>query len=153
MQRESVEAPVIRPALFDRFEANSESTVKEDLVRQLADILSARRAYATLTSGVLGWGLPDVCNLMPSVQRDRDTVASYINEAIANFEPRLEDIHVTPIDDSLDFAFHLDARIVHQMESERISLRILTPLRGGGLGARVVRVEQSDFNGQEKGVD
>ena len=65
MQRESVEAPVLRPAVFDRCEANRESTGQEDLVRQLADILRARRADAPQTSGGRGWGCPAGCPVLP----------------------------------------------------------------------------------------
>lgn len=145
-------APFLRPALFDRFEANSEAMSKRDLVRHLTDILSGRRAYPALTSGVLGWGLPDVCNMTPSAKRDRDTVASYIEEAITNFEPRLENVQVTPIEGSLDFAFRVDARMV-QAKGEWISLRILTPLRGGGLGTQVVQMERGGFNRGDDNAD
>ena len=65
MQPESVDAPVLRPALFDRCEANRESTGKEDLVRQLADRLRARRAYAPQTSGGRGWVRPEGCPVLP----------------------------------------------------------------------------------------
>ncbi len=141
MPDDSFNTPSLRPALFDRFELNSEAAVKQDLIRHLTDILSARRAHPELTSGVLGWGLPDVCNLTPSAQRDRDTVAFYIETAIAGFEPRIEEVKVTPIEGSLDFAFRLDARVVDD-DGDWISLRILTPLRGGGLGAKIVQVEE-----------
>ena len=152
MQDDSLYAPSVRPALFDRFGPNSEATVYDDLARHLADILGARRSYPSLTSGVLGWGLPDVCNLTPSAQRDHDTVASHIETAIMNFEPRLDNIRVTPIRDSLDFAFRLEARVVQEAD-EWISLRILAPLRSGGLGARVVRIEQGGSGSRGEDID
>lgn len=124
--------------LFDRFDPGTKQGVKT-LARDIADILGARRAFAQRMGGVLNWGLPDIAGLAPSVEQHRQYVADEIAHVLTQFEPRLDSLSVTPIPDSKDFAFRLEAHLI-DAEDETLTLRILSPRRGGGLGADVVVV-------------
>ena len=121
--------------LFDRFISERPADM-HSLVRDIADILGSRRAVSRNLPGVLGWGLPDMQGLSPSSADDRKAVARTIARAIERFEPRLTDIVVTPIDDAKEFAFVLEASLV-QSDAELVKLRVLSPRKGGGLGAEV----------------
>lgn len=122
--------------LFDRFES-SEEIGADRLAVDLADILSGRRAFAGRELGVLSWGLPSMANITSKSPQDRQRVADYIADALDRFEPRLEDVRVVPIEDSVDFSFRIEGRLVGPGSSS-ITLRILSPMVGGGLGAQVV---------------
>ena len=122
--------------VFDRFET-SEEIGADRLAVDLADILSGRRAFAGRSLGVLSWGLPSMANITSKSPKDRQRVADHIADALDRFEPRLEDVRVVPIEDSVDFSFRIEGRIVGP-DSSSITLRILSPMVGGGLGAQVV---------------
>lgn len=127
----------MRKQLFDRFESGQEGDMSH-LAYDIADILGARRAIERDNlPGVLNWGLPGMAGLSPQVESDRKIVAEHMKEAITRFEPRLTSVDVTPVEGANDFAFQLYGEIVDE-EGETITLRILTPRRGGGLGAEVV---------------
>ena len=64
-------------------------------------------------------------------------MARYITETLTRFEPRLERVRVTPIEDAVDYSFRIEAQVI-ESETSSVALRILSPLVGGGLGARVV---------------
>lgn len=125
--------------LFDRFESGQEGDMSH-LAYDIADILGARRAIEQDNiPGVLNWGLPAMAGLSPQVESDRKIVAEHMQEALHRFEPRLSSVEVIPVEGSNDFAFQLHAELADE-ENEAITLRILTPRRGGGLGAEVVVV-------------
>lgn len=128
----------MRKQLFDRFESNKELDVS-DLARDIADILGARRALSGhRLPGVLTWGLPpSTTTLSPQVFADREKVAGYMKAALISFEPRLENIEVIPTEGSNDFSFELHGNIIDD-DGDTVTLRIITPRRGGGLGAEVV---------------
>lgn len=121
--------------LFDRFESPRAATLGH-LARDVADILGARRIFRGALPGVLGWGLPDMSGFTPTSEKDREAIAEMIAAAIERFEPRLENVRVTPMEQSVDFTFTLEADLV-QMNDESVTLRILSPRRGGALGADI----------------
>ena len=122
--------------LFDRFESDEEADPNR-LASDLADTLSGRRILSQRGLGVLSWGMPALLNVSAKSEKDREYVASVITQTIEQFEPRLTDIQVTPIKDAADFSFMIDAKFV-KTDSSRVTLRILSPVVGGGLGAKVV---------------
>ena len=133
---------LVHTPLFDRFESNRESGLDE-LTRDVADILGARRALEGDLPGVLSWGLPDLSGLSPASRRDRERIAEYIAQAIERFEPRLQRVNVTTMEDTGDFMFRIDAWLVVP-ESEPITLRILCPRLGGGAGAEVAVIGEDE---------
>ena len=120
--------------LLDRFGPDEDSG-PECLAMDLADLLGGRRLFRDSRLGVLAWGLPPLLNLVANSTNDRQHIAACISEAIERFEPRLEAVRVTPIEDAKDFSFVIQATLVH--ETSTVSFRILSPHVGGGLGARV----------------
>ena len=127
--------------LFDRF-GPEERAGTQCLVDHLADLLGGRRAFADSGLGVLSWGMPPLTNRVAQSVGDRQYVAQCIAETISRFEPRLENVRVTPVEGAKDFTFAIQATLVEQ--SSAISLRILSPYVGGGLGAKVEVVEIRD---------
>lgn len=125
-----------RETLFDRFHQRAKPGI-ESLAHDIADVLGARRAFAQRMEGVLDWGLPGTAGLAPQVESHRQLVANEIAAALMKFEPRLEALAVTPIPDSNDFAFRLEGHLLDEAD-ESLTLRILSPRRGGGLGADVL---------------
>lgn len=122
--------------LFDRFEADEDAR-PEALAADLADILGGRRLLQARALGVLGWGMPPMSDITSRSLPDRRRVAEYIADTIDRFEPRLEDVKVTPMEGAADFQFRIEARLVED-ESSSLTLRILAPQIGGGLGAKVM---------------
>lgn len=125
----------MRKQLFDRFNSDGDGDFS-NLAFDISDILGARRAIEEDLPGVLSWGLPGLSLMSPQSDQDRKKVARRIEEAIIKFEPRLEDVEVIPSEGSNDFSFQLKATLIGS-DDESIHLRILTPRRGGGLGAEV----------------
>lgn len=121
--------------LFERFESAGDGDFSH-LANDVADILGARRAIDDDLPGVLGWGLPGLSEMSPISDRDRKKVAKLMEEALGKFEPRLEAVEIIHTGESSDFAFFLKARLVGS-DDESIQLRILTPRRGGGMGAEI----------------
>lgn len=122
-------------ALFDRFE--SDHSDPNRLAADLADMLSGRRAFSRRDLGVLSWGMPSLHNVTAKSEKDRERIANYIADTIERFEPRLTNIKVTPVANSANFSFVIDAQFV-KSDASRVRLRILSPVVGGGLGANVV---------------
>lgn len=124
--------------LFDRFTSGKTDPGMAGLARDIADIIGARRARLPYrTYGVLDWGLFNTVGMTPGSDSDRYRIAEQIADALYQFEPRLENVKVVPLEDTADFAFLLEAQVV-DTEDESLTLRILSPRRGGGLGADVV---------------
>ena len=122
--------------LFTRFTSAEESDYS-DLVRDLSDLLGARRGFSNRLPGILDWGLPSLSGISPSSERDREDVAKHVAEAIERFEPRVEQVRVIPVPGVRDFAFEIEATLAETPDGT-IKLRVLAPRRGGGLGADVV---------------
>lgn len=128
--------------LFDRFERSGNADL-QDLARDLADILGARRAISGSVPGVLNWGLTGIGDFSPASEQDRQQLAAQIASVVEMFEPRLSRIKVTPLDEGRDFRFDLEASLT-QKAGRSIRLRILAPRRGGALGADVVLIGARD---------
>ena len=126
--------------LFQRFET-ARSADLDDLAQDIADILGARRTIPGRVPGVLGWGLPGVTGLSPQSDKNREDIAARIAATVERFETRLQNVRVTPVEDSLDFAFVLEAELV-QTTGRAVVLRVLSPRRGGALGADIAVLRQ-----------
>ena len=126
----------MRSTLLDRFESPNPPGL-DTLARDLADILGARRSFPDRLPGILNWGLPSVTHLSPTSAKDRDYLAGQIEAALEEFEPRLADVRAVPVEKAQDFVFELHGTLV-EPDDQTVSVRILTPRRGGGLGAEVV---------------
>ena len=126
----------MRPLLFDRFESDRDPGIP-GLLRDIADLLGARRSWSQPLPGILSWGLAGASGLNPESAVDREYLASQIVEALTRFEPRLAGINVIPVEDSKNFSFRLEATLLAS-EDESLTLRILAPRIGGGLGAEVL---------------
>ena len=122
--------------LFDRFETDG-NVGPERLAADLADILSGRRTLPGRGLGVLGFGMPPMSDITSRTVENRARIAGYIADTLHRFEPRLADVRVTPVESAVEFQFRIEARIVRS-DLSSITLRILSPLVGGGLGAQVV---------------
>ena len=126
--------PILTP-LFDRFELDRPAGMDE-LARDIADLLGARRAHAATLPGVLNWGLPGAPGMTPASEHDRRRIAGFIADALERHEPRLEAVRITPTEHVNEFSFEIEASLIQTRDST-ITLRILSPRRGGGLGAEV----------------
>ena len=126
---------VLPTPLFSRFESDRAAGFDE-LARDIADILGARCAFPYPMPGVLGWGLSGLSGLAPSSEKSRQTVAALIETTIKRFEPRLKEVQVTPVSGTADFTFMVDAALERE-NGETVKLHILSPHRGGSLGASV----------------
>ena len=109
------------------------------LLRDVTDLLGARRLHTGAVSGLMAWGLSNTVGLAPSSAADRDEIASQIADQLRRFEPRLQNVRVMPVHDAGEFAFVIQAHVVGE-EDERLVLRVIAPRRGGGLGADVLMV-------------
>ena len=123
--------------LFDRFDAGGADG--GSLARDLEDLLGARRAGTVAGEGLLGWGVPIPPGLSPLVELHRERVAALVGEAIARFEPRLDDVRVTPVAGVSEFLYEIEGRTYADGWSV-LRLRVLVPRRDGGLGARVLEL-------------
>lgn len=122
--------------IFDRFESEQGASASS-LASDLADLLGARRLLHGREYGVLGYGLPSLSEITSKSESNKVRVGRYVREAIERHEPRLRNVRVTPVPNAPEFSFHLEADLVSR-EGGPISLRILSPLTGGGLGAEVI---------------
>ena len=129
------DVPIMTP-LFDRFESDIPADASA-LARDMTDILGARKVVPQRVPGVLNWGLPDVSGLSPSSRKDREYIANALRDVLMQFEPRLAQVSVTPLEGRTDFTCIIDAQMV-QPEDHSVTLRVLSPLKGGGLSAEVV---------------
>ena len=141
----------VSPTLFDRFHSARRPDIS-DFARDVADVLGARRAFSRPMPGVLNWGLPSMAGLNPTSEADRAYVAMCIAELLQQFEPRLAHVNVAPISNAREFAFALEGELLDDEDLEPLTLRILSPRRGGGLGADVVVVGTS-FAAVDEGQD
>ena len=123
--------------LFDRFEGGRAGG--RSLARDLEDLLGARRAASGPAEGLLAWGVPIPPGLSPLVESHRERVAALIGEALARFEPRLDDVRITPVEGVSEFLFELEGRTCAD-DGSVLRLRVLVPRRDGGLGAEVLEL-------------
>ena len=130
-------------SLFDRLEGSGADSVPERLARDIADILSARRILESpARHGVLAYGLPSLDSITRRSPDNKRRVAGYITETLRAFEPRLRSVRVTPIEEEVEFQFRIEAELVGD-DGGSVTLRVLSPLPGGGLGAEAVVLDMS----------
>lgn len=130
-------------SLFDRLEGAGTETVPERLARDVADLLSARRILDSSSRfGVLAFGLPALDAITRRSLDNKHRVAGYIAETLRAFEPRLRSVRVTPIDGEVEFRFRIDG-LLEGDDGASVTLRVLSPLPGGGLGAEAVVLDVS----------
>ena len=130
-------------SLFDRLEGAGTESVPERLAQDVADVLSARRVLeSTARYRILAWGLPSLDSITRRSPENRRRVAGYIAETLRAFEPRLRSVRVTPIEEEVEFRFRIEADLVGD-GVESVTLRVLSPLSGGGLGAEAVVLDIS----------
>ena len=130
-------------SLFDRLEGAGSDSVPERLARDIADVLSARRILESSSRHrVLAFGLPALDAITRRSLDNKRRVAGYIAETLRTFEPRLRSVRVTPIEEEVEFRFRIEAELGGE-EGAAVTLRVLSPLPGGGLGAEAVVVDIS----------
>ena len=130
-------------SLFDRLEGAGTESVPERLARDIADVLSARRILESSSRfRVLAWGLPSLDAITRRSLDNKRRVAGYIAETLRAFEPRLRSVRVTPIEEEVEFQFRIEAELVGD-DTASVTLRVLSPLPGGGLGAEAVVLDIS----------
>ena len=133
--------------LLDRFASPSPDPAA-CLARDIADVLGGRRIFHGRDLGVLSWGLPHMSQVTSRSSDSKLFVAARIAETLAQFEPRLEDVDIVPIEGTADFAFRIKARYGASV-SESVSLELLSPFLGGSLGADVDVVDFSSPVGSD----
>jgi type VI secretion system protein ImpF len=100
--------------------------------RDLEELLNTRRPtfaelgvadFTEVQKSVVGYGLPDFSNTRAITEETRRAIAKEVEEAIATFEPRLVDVHVTVHDahvmqeklkenfQQMAVYFHIDAKL------------------------------------------
>ena len=130
-------------SLFDRLEGAGTTSVPERLARDVADVLSARRILESSSRfRVLAWGLPSLDAITRRSPENRRRVANYIAETLRAFEPRLRAVRVIPDDEEIEFQFHIEAELEGD-DGAAVTLRVVSPLSGGGLGAEAVVLDYS----------
>ena len=125
-------------SLFDRLEGAGTESLPERLSRDIADVLSARRLLeSSARYGILAWGLPSLDSVTRRSPENKRRLARYIAETLRTFEPRLRSVRVTPIEEEVEFQFRIEAQLVGD-DVASVTLRVLSPLAGGGLAAQAV---------------
>ena len=130
-------------SLFDRLEGSGTDSAPERLARDIADVLSARRIQESSSRyRVLAYGLPSLDAITRRSLDNKRRVAGYIAETLRAFEPRLRSVRVTPIEEVVEFQFRIEAELAGD-DAASVTLRVLSPLPGGGLGAEAVVLDIS----------
>ena len=130
-------------SLFDRLEGAGAESAPARLARDIADVLSARRDQESSSRyRVLAYGLPSLDAITRRSLDNKRRVAGYIAETLRAFEPRLRSVRVTPIEEEVNFQFRIEAELVGD-DAASVTLRVLSPLPGGGLGAEAVVLDIS----------
>ena len=130
-------------SLFDRLEGAGTESLPERLSRDIADVLSARRLLeSSARYGILAWGLPSLDSVTRRSPENKRRLARYIAETLRTFEPRLRSVRVTPIEEEVEFEFRIEAELVGD-DVASVTLRVLSPLAGGGLAAQAVVLDIS----------
>ena len=130
-------------SLFDRLEGAGTTSVPERLARDIADVLSARRIQESSSRyRVLAYGLPSLDSITRRSLDNKRRVARYIAETLRAFEPRLRSVRVVPVEEEVEFQFRIEAELVGD-DAASVTLRVLSPLPGGGLGAEAVVLDIS----------
>jgi type VI secretion system protein ImpF len=98
--------------------------LKEAVRRDLEHLLNTRRppvkippGFKQLDRSLVSYGIPDFAGVREDVQRDTRQLARLIEKAIRDFEPRLTDIRVEPVegDSELDRTLRFQIRATLQV--------------------------------------
>src|SRR5262249_24966491 len=94
----------------------------ETVQRDMEDLLNTRQTQEgtagqlpEVSASIIAYGLPDLTSLNPAPPRERENIARIVEEAVARFEPRLQDVRATLLDagDGHDrqVRFRIEARL------------------------------------------
>jgi len=128
-------------------EAQVIRSIKQGLCRDIQDLLNARQPLGALPEGLeelatslVNYGLPDLQSLEIREDHDLETLCRRIAELIEGFEPRLQDVRVTP---DLEDAERrpLDRRLQFTIEA----VLVVEPLREGVRLSSAIDATSGDF--------
>lgn len=94
--------------------------LKKAVTRDLEDLLNTRQEmleelpseFAEVSRSLVSYGLPDFTSFSLLSKHDRNRIRRAVEQAIANFEPRLARVNVTlepPRDNDRALRFHIEA--------------------------------------------
>ena len=94
--------------------------LKKAITRDLEDLLNTRQEiledlpseFAEVSRSLVSYGLPDFTSFSLLSKHDRNRIRRAVEQAIANFEPRLARVNVTlepPRDNDRALRFHIEA--------------------------------------------
>ena len=134
--------------------AQSVRAFRANVRRDLEWLLNARRPpieipedFEELPRSVFTYGLPDITSMARDSLETRGQLLREVEEAIAHFEPRLTDVHVTLPDIEAsgvnrEVRFHVEATLRMDPNPERVVFDTVLELasgdfevKGGGTGA------------------
>jgi type VI secretion system lysozyme-like protein len=94
----------------------------DNIILDVCNLLNSRSSAQNLdsdflnTASILDYGMPDVSYYSPYSSSDQETVCKIIARSLERFEPRLNNVSVTPIEQDLaqevGFYFRIKANIV-----------------------------------------
>lgn len=138
--------PTVVASLLDRLTDENPSSGKEavpmrlhdvvqlraSVARDLEALLNTRREYlgqipehfAEVERSLLTYGLPDFTSFSLKSQRDRNNVLQSVEDAIAKFEPRLQnvEVHLVPEDEhGRNIHFRVDAMLKMEPAPEPVT--------------------------------
>ena len=107
-----------REPIPDRFQNLRE--LKKAVTRDLEDLLNTRQEmleelpseFTEVSRSLVSYGLPDFTSFSLLSKHDRNRIRRAVEQAIANFEPRLARVNVTlepPRDNDRAVRFHIEA--------------------------------------------
>ena len=121
--------------------------IRSGLCRDLRDLLNARRflsdaveRYPEVASSLANYGLPDLQSLEIREDHDLQTLCRSIAETIRRFEPRLEEVRVSPRSTE-GVQRPLDRRLRFDIEA----VLVIEPLREPVLLTSALDVNSGDF--------
>jgi len=96
--------------------------LKKAVTRDLEDLLNTRQEmleelpseFAEVSRSLISYGLPDFTSFSLLSKHDRNRIRRAVEQAIANFEPRLARVNVTlepPRDHDRALRFHIEAML------------------------------------------
>lgn len=112
------EPGTLREPIPNRFQNLRE--LKKAVTRDLEDLLNTRQEileelpseFAEVSRSLVSYGLPDFTSFSLLSKHDRNRIRRAVEQAIANFEPRLARVNVTlepPRDNDRAVRFHIEA--------------------------------------------
>lgn len=128
----------------DSFQTRAQSvrSLKVSLRRDLEWLLNSRRVAEPLPDGfeelpksLYYYGLPDFTGYSLSSPRDRSRLLRFLEIAIANFEPRLANVKVTPVEvagvNTRALRFQIEGLLLMDPAPEHVSFDTVLQLTSG----------------------